>query len=436
MEAGEGEVGSLQPWQIFTAMFLGFWMTSAYFDHLLMTAVFCIAFGVGAELITKFIYGEKMAAYDLSKQKEELQSLMEQSRIEKERETIRETLKDIDSPTKETYAANEAVWQKNDAEEEEEYGEDYEEENDDEEEPPPLPVKDYDYTVDGPEEMSLENIAETNTMIEDKTEEIIFESPSIVETIITAHNPANTSLKTAEEHMKDSIPMMEPVLEDTADIHNIDQTIEEGIDVSDHYNKDISMMGVEQCDSSNKLNETEKASEKEENEGKETSPLETKHPELINFKCNQASTEDDSEYDPAFEVSDNKFYAPDSSDEDDEELEEEYARREVNFDESESEDGDLIDSKNETVDDNVLIDKHNNNLLVDGDLQQANSSQKELADLNDGGKSEQRAEMSFEENSPISESIDIDLTDPAVEAAAAKIQFAFKGFKARKSSGK
>ena len=31
-------------------MFVGFWATSAYFDHFLLTGVFCIAFGVVAEV--------------------------------------------------------------------------------------------------------------------------------------------------------------------------------------------------------------------------------------------------------------------------------------------------------------------------------------------------------------------------------------------------
>ena len=37
--------------QLFTAMFVGFWATSAYFDHFLLTGVFCIAYGVVAEVL-------------------------------------------------------------------------------------------------------------------------------------------------------------------------------------------------------------------------------------------------------------------------------------------------------------------------------------------------------------------------------------------------
>ena len=49
--------GTLQPWQIFSGLFVGFWATSAYFDHFVMTFVFCIAFGVLGEVLTSYFYG-------------------------------------------------------------------------------------------------------------------------------------------------------------------------------------------------------------------------------------------------------------------------------------------------------------------------------------------------------------------------------------------
>lgn len=70
----EGE--GVQPWQVFTAMFLAFWAASAYFNHFLMTLVFCIAFGVFGELMTKFMYGEKLSR-NLEQQKEDLKILLE-----------------------------------------------------------------------------------------------------------------------------------------------------------------------------------------------------------------------------------------------------------------------------------------------------------------------------------------------------------------------
>ena len=55
------EVGGLQPWQLFTGLFAGFWSVSAYFDNLLMTLVFAISFGVLTEIACKYINGEKIS---------------------------------------------------------------------------------------------------------------------------------------------------------------------------------------------------------------------------------------------------------------------------------------------------------------------------------------------------------------------------------------
>ena len=49
--------------QLFTAMFVGFWATSAYFDHFLLTGVFCIAYGVVAEVI----YLKPYVHFDMSR---------------------------------------------------------------------------------------------------------------------------------------------------------------------------------------------------------------------------------------------------------------------------------------------------------------------------------------------------------------------------------
>jgi hypothetical protein len=55
------EVGSLQPWQLFTALFAAFWAVSAYFENLLMTLVFAISFGVLTEILCKYMNGEKIS---------------------------------------------------------------------------------------------------------------------------------------------------------------------------------------------------------------------------------------------------------------------------------------------------------------------------------------------------------------------------------------
>ena len=44
-------------------MFVGFWATSAYFDHFLLTGVFCIAYGVVAEVI----YLKPYVLFDMSR---------------------------------------------------------------------------------------------------------------------------------------------------------------------------------------------------------------------------------------------------------------------------------------------------------------------------------------------------------------------------------
>ena len=51
----ETQAPSIQPWHTFTAMFVTFWAMSAYFDHFLMTIVFCVAFGVLAEIYSKTV---------------------------------------------------------------------------------------------------------------------------------------------------------------------------------------------------------------------------------------------------------------------------------------------------------------------------------------------------------------------------------------------
>ena len=57
----EDEVSSLQPWQIYSALYVVFYVISAYFDHFLISFVFCIAFGVISEIMTKYMNGEQIS---------------------------------------------------------------------------------------------------------------------------------------------------------------------------------------------------------------------------------------------------------------------------------------------------------------------------------------------------------------------------------------
>ena len=78
----------------FKGMFVFFWAISAYFDHLLMTMVFCIAFGVLAEIyVKKFIHEEdferERSSPEAEKYREVLKMLEEEkARQEKELQEI------------------------------------------------------------------------------------------------------------------------------------------------------------------------------------------------------------------------------------------------------------------------------------------------------------------------------------------------------------
>ena len=120
------ELPSIQPWQGFTAMFVTFWAVSAYFDHFLMTTVFCITFGVISEIFVKTAYGgDNETPTELETQKKQLESLVslateqEQDLTRKDKEEESEVIDTIDF--------------------------DVEDDEDDEDgPPPPLPVRDYD----------------------------------------------------------------------------------------------------------------------------------------------------------------------------------------------------------------------------------------------------------------------------------------------------
>merc|ERR1712241_119117 len=67
MEANVGN--SLQPWQIYSGLFLGFWAFSAFFDHFLATALLCLVFGAAGDQLTRYMYtlGSSMTGSGLDK---------------------------------------------------------------------------------------------------------------------------------------------------------------------------------------------------------------------------------------------------------------------------------------------------------------------------------------------------------------------------------
>merc|ERR1712013_969779 len=53
----DGEAStSLQPWQIYSGLFLGFWAFSTFFDHFLATALLCLVFGAAGDQLTRYMY--------------------------------------------------------------------------------------------------------------------------------------------------------------------------------------------------------------------------------------------------------------------------------------------------------------------------------------------------------------------------------------------
>merc|ERR1712110_1236259 len=62
-DGGSEEGSSLQPWQIYSGLFLGFWAFSAFFNHFLATALLCLVFGAAGDQLTRYMYtlGSSMA---------------------------------------------------------------------------------------------------------------------------------------------------------------------------------------------------------------------------------------------------------------------------------------------------------------------------------------------------------------------------------------
>lgn len=304
--------GSLQPWQIFSALFVVFWATSAYFDHFMMTFVFCIAFGVLGEVVTSYLYGKPAIPQTESFSELTRMAQREHSRVE---EQVME----------QKMVSNEAIWRKDEALNEEEA--------EDDEGPPPLPAKDYGNDESKSLEMQLcqRNLSQA---LEELTEKDVVK--------------IEDDIDEDEEEEDDEEPNKCKEDNKTEDVKtNIEATNSDQADQFLYKPSDFE--------------------------------------DLLAKKYSLPVDEDETQLSPK------KIYAPDSSD-DDEELQEEYANREVDFNESESEEEEFVP-------------KRINTKISDSDT--------------DSSKEEK-------------EEIDIDLTDPKVQEAAAKIQTVFKGFQVRK----
>merc|ERR1712233_106777 len=76
-EGGTEEGSSLQPWQIYSGLFLGFWAFSTFFDNFLATALLCLVFGAAGDQLTRYMYtlgssskatGDVVTLLDMAKQ--------------------------------------------------------------------------------------------------------------------------------------------------------------------------------------------------------------------------------------------------------------------------------------------------------------------------------------------------------------------------------
>jgi len=212
-----------------------------------MTGVFCIVFGVVAEIVTKEMYGGEPS--ESKQQGEEKQHIVGKS-VEEKR------------------ANNEAIWLKAEAEMEAEENED--------DTPPPLPDKDY----------------ETG-----KLDTLSAKLQALVDASVTEDGD-----RTPENNDENNVAAGVPAV-----AREYDRT------VSDEYNQNTSSLN---CNLMHDISNSQSIIEEESNEQR-----------------NSADGE---------ESSGQKFYAPDSSDEEgDDEDDDDYASREVNFDDSESEEEDF-----------------------------------------------------------------------------------------------
>jgi len=385
----EHEGGGLQPWQVFSAMFVGFWAISAYFDHFLLTGVFCIAFGVLGEIMTKMIYGENIGK-NLEIQKEELKRLLEI--VEKEKMQPEDELFEIQQNIvhqEETLCikTDKEIQPKILEEEEEDEEEDEEEENEmenqeEEDEPPPLPTRDY------------------------ETENIEFDDMSIEHRISDNEN----------DNMNGNTVQVGDILIPQAD--HYDETIE---NVEFEVTGETEYVGTDQA----VHNDTARL---EMNENEIKSDLDTKVTQTVNMDLLDVEHNENEVMSPhdGVEVIVNNV-RPIEKDSENEttslDPEEVYTSREStrvvheeNTKGCESLEANLnienLEQKSETV---IAENGHN----------------EETKDISKNPQLVQAAVKTTD-----NPEIDIDLSDPAVEAAATKIQSAFKGFKIRKNIGK
>jgi len=423
----EQEGGGLQPWQVFTAMFVGFWAISAYFDHFLLTGVFCIAFGVFGEIITKTIYGDNIGN-NLETQKEELKRLLEKVQNETEYNEddelleIEENLNCEQHPEPQKYVEEikPEIVEHEEEKEEKEFDEEEEEEEEEEEDgPPPLPTRDYEtdiqnqldnvdmeFNKSGPND-NVDGRAHIIGVVEDSEEEVI---QTFAEADIRFDNMNGNTVQVGD------------IL----------------IPQADHYDETIENVEFEVTDQSEFVScDTNTNSEVKAN---------TEHAETIEMNGNEMSEADLN----CFENNVNQNVDMGILDENNKaevvltNVESEVMKNEMKAIEKDIE-HEIISHEAEQVKQNaettMLVHIEGCEELV---LETSKDNFDQLRE-----EKENQEEKNLSEDPEVlppgppvagdtsgNPEIDIDLTDPAVEAAATKIQSAFKGFKIRKKIGK
>lgn len=422
----EGE--GVQPWQVFTAMFVAFWAASAYFNHFLMTLVFCIAFGVFGELMTKFMYGEKLAR-NLEQQKEDLKILLEKVNDMDNKEDEYGIELDIDAeehvtsiPEPVTVTNEEIV-------------------EDEEDEPPPLPTKDYEMgniqtveednnTCMNPLEMEIEDDA-TNLTIENIELELT-DHAEVVDTNvnidIVKNENENQNLENEIQNLENQNQNLLTISDDLA------ETEDQCRDMEEIKNELTNGTCTETLDNITNANLLPESSAIVNNGLAEETILNNNETEIEDVK-DIVKTSDDENISIEADTDHQVGLSNDAVVEIQEVTCVESAIKEN------TEDCDIsqIESKEE---ENGNVEHLETVGEVIEDLSVENSIVTQLENEMEpvvAACDEKKIDISGEEAAevPGNPEIDIDLTDPAVEAAATKIQSAFKGFmKKKNTSGK
>merc|ERR1711953_522129 len=380
------ELPGFQPWQGFTAMFVTFWAVSAYFDHFLMTTVFCIAFGVLSEILVKTVYGGETenTPTELDTNKKQLEDLVsltseqEQDLAIEEKEEEGEVI-----PVDEEPAITVDV--------------DEEEEMDDDGPPPPLPVRDYE---DDQEENKTEDLLINLTEISD-LENAEGEDGQIIDKEIERGDVNNSGSEQSLPCQLESPDCQSDAeggqeKETTTDIVADFQNEGEAADINTDIDNTVIVTNIV-TDIDNEVEVTDIVTDT----GNEVEVIDT------DIEVTDIVTDFDDEVGATETVVTVK---------EDEEIPSCPIISETVI-EVKTEDVQQI-GRNDDID--LLLTE---SPVTDDEIPKAQQSDLLTSEL------EEPAARSEVEN------IDIDLTDPAVEAAATKIQSAFKGYKTRRNVG-